>query len=175
MFRASGFPVVLIVSCTACFGLSAPSGSLPTVQQAQTDSYGGWAEVTVRDYAGGNSLEGELLAVSADSLWLFTSQGPHAIAAANIVDGKLTGYDSQPTRVGWLTTLGMVSTIGNGWILIATAPAWLITGSLAALHQSRLPVRMIRATTLQALAPFARFPAGLPPVPLNQLLPRNGR
>jgi hypothetical protein len=58
--------------------------------------------------------------------------------------------------------LGTLSTISNGGFLIFTAPMWLIGGSLAVGGESRAPERKSPPLTWVELAPFARFPQGIP-------------
>lgn len=94
---------------------------------------------------------------------------------ATIVDRKLTGYAARAGTVGAATAAGIVSTITNGVVLLLTAPAWAIVGTVATVAQASAPVmrRPAKSQDWRYLAPFARFPQGLPPeVRLDQIRPK---
>jgi hypothetical protein len=155
--------VLLVLLLPGCARLHAPRGSVPQLPAAQTDAFGGWARVTYAADAGVTLVEGELIAVSPDSLWLLRREGPLVVAAAAIRQAEVTGYDSKPDQVVLLAAVGFLSTISNGVFLIFTAPAWLITGAAGSSAQARASRRTILGRDLAPLAPFARFPQGIPP------------
>lgn len=147
-----------------CASNTAPAGWLPTPQEAGRDAYGGWIELTVGTKADPRPIEGELLAASPDTLWVLSSAGAREVPASTILDGKLTGYNARAGTVAAAAAAGFVSTITNGVVLLLTAPAWVIVGTVATAAQARAPVMrgpgQLRDWTY--LAPFARFPRGLP-------------
>jgi len=160
---------IVALLATACAGNTAPEGFLPTKVQAQTSAYGGWIELEVAR----QGVEGELLAVTADSVWVLTAQGARVIPTASVKEGKLTGYQSQTGAISGFTALGVLSTASNGVVLILTAPLWIITGTVAGSHESRAPVSTVPEQRWQDLAVFARFPQGMPPgVALRSLKPK---
>ena len=146
-----------------CATTTAPPSFLPSPQQAQTDAYGGWIELRYRGDGREGRAEGELLAVSADTIWIMGDSGGIVVGTATVKQGKLTAYDSRSGAVAGYTALGVVSTISNGLLLIFSAPLWIITGTVAGANQSRVPERRVPALQWVDLAPFARFPQGLPP------------
>lgn len=151
-------PLVLSVTA-ACAMNSAPAGYLPTSSEASTDVHGGWIELRVGGYG---PVWGELVAVSPDTIWVLDGEGGRAVSTRTILEGKLTGWDTRPASLGWATFGGMLTTISNGVFLVFTAPAWLIVGSLAAQSQSRLADLAVPRSDWTDLAPFARFPQGMP-------------
>jgi hypothetical protein len=149
------------VACAGCVGNSAPKSWLPKPAEAQASAYGGWIELTYVQTAE-QRADGELIAVSADSVWLLSENEALVIPTAAVKAGKLTAYAAQKGGlVGW-TLLGALATISNGAYLLLTAPMWIIGGSLAVGSESRAPQRKISPLAWAELAPFARFPQGLP-------------
>ena len=144
----------------ACAGHTAPLGFLPTPQEAQSSAYGGWIELTLN---GEERVEGELLAVNADSVWVLSSEGGAVVPTAAVVQGKLTRYAWSSGNVTTWTAVGVLSTISNGLVLIFTAPVWVITGSVAGAGESHAAQRLWPRFAWAALAEFARFPQGMPP------------
>ncbi|HXF96506.1 MAG TPA: hypothetical protein VNI61_10450 [Gemmatimonadales bacterium] len=165
--------LALLGLAAACATNSAPPGFLPTPAQAETSAYGGWIELRTGNEDGSRRVEGELLAVSTDSVWILTEQGVVALATAAVREGKLTAYRSGTGAVASWTALGTLSTISNGWFLVFTAPAWIITGVIAGHSESYAAQPSLDRFGWAGLAVFARFPPGLPrDVPLQSLRPR---
>ena len=103
----------------------APSGWLARAGQAQSDPYGAW--IVVSPPAGGTTLEGELLAIDRDSVFVLTAVG--AVRSEALDPGSravLAFYDAGTTDLTTWTALGALSTISNGHLLIFTLPAWAI-------------------------------------------------
>ena len=162
----------IAIACTACAHNTAPAGWLPKPTEAQTAAYGGWIELT---YLGSEErhTDGELIAVSAESVWVLSGNEGLAIPTAGVKRGKLTAYAAQKGGLTLWTVVGTLSTISNGAFLIFTAPMWIIGGSLAVGGESRAPQRKSPSLAWVELAPFARFPQGLPPgIELTTLLPK---
>lgn len=156
--------LALAALLSACGSTRAPRDWLPRAAEAGRVAYGGWAIVehgTHRDSTQRN--EGELIAVSADSIWLLADSAAYAIPAAIVRSARVTGYDAQPGAVTAAAAAGALATISNGFFLVFTMPAWFITGSLASRAQARHPVRRADGQDFTDLASFARFPQGLPP------------
>jgi hypothetical protein len=151
----------LAVLGTGCASNNAPPGFLPSPSEAGTTARGGWIQVTLRDATA--EVNGELLAVSPDSIWILTPSGATALATSRVTGGKLTAYLSQQDKAAVFTILGVASTLSNGWYLIFTAPLWIVTGTFATADQSRVPQHQVPPLGWPDLALFARFPQGLPP------------
>ena len=145
-----------------CASNTAPPGWLPTPAEAAGDGYGGWIDVTWHDGRHDSRTDGELIAVNSDSVWILGQDGRRIIPTTAVQRGKLTAYDAKTGGLAIWTLLGTLSTISNGFYLLATAPTWIIGGSLATGSQSRAPVRSHPPRSWAELAAFARFPAGLP-------------
>ena len=163
------------VVCVACAANSAPAGFLPKPVEAQQLAFGGWIELTLkggpRDSA---RVEGELIAVSADTVWVLTIAGARAVPTASVGRGKLTGYDSESGEVATAVLGGAVMTFTNGAFLVFTAPMWIIGGLITEANQAALPVKEIPRDAWVDLRPFARFPQGMPPgVKIGDLKPRS--
>jgi hypothetical protein len=160
------------VACTACAHNTAPEGWLPKPAEAQTTAYGGWIELTYHQ-SEERRTDGELIAVSAESVWVLSANQGLVIPTAAVKRGKLTAYAAQKGGLTLWTIVGTLSTISNGAFLIFTAPMWIIGGSLAVGGESRAPERKSPPLTWVELAPFARFPQGLPAgIELTALQPK---
>jgi hypothetical protein len=117
-------------------------------------------------------MAGELIAVTQDSVWILRSSEAVVLPTAQIVEGKLTGYDSRHGEVAAATAGGALLTVSNGAFLLLTGPMWLIGGSIAAGSQSRVAMDDVPPAAWVDLAEFARFPQGMPPeMELAALMP----
>jgi hypothetical protein len=144
-----------------CARSSAPGGWLPKPAEAQSTAYGGWIELTYEQPTE-QSAAGELIAVSADSVWLLSQTQALVIPTSAVRAGKLTAYEAQKSGFTTWTVVGALSTVSNGAFLIFTAPMWIIGGSLAVASESHAPERKISSVSWGGLAVFARFPQGMP-------------
>ena len=151
----------IAVGSGGCAHNSAPKGWLPRPVEAQAAAYGGWIELSYNQ-ATGQRADGELIAVSADSVWLFGQDQALVIPITAVKRGKLTAYAAEKGRLVLWTLVGTLSTISNGWFLIFSAPMWIVGGSLAVGGESRAPERKSQRLSWEELAPYARFPQGMP-------------
>jgi hypothetical protein len=145
---------------------------LPKPTEAQTGAYGGWIELTY--YEGEERrTDGELIAVSADSIWVLSANQGLVIPTAAVKRGKLTAYAAQKGGLTLWTIVGTLSTLSNGAFLVLTAPMWIIGGSLAVGAESRAPQRKSPPLAWAELAPYTRFPQGFPAgLELTALVPK---
>jgi hypothetical protein len=134
---------------------------LPKPAEAQADAYGGWIELRF-DTLTDRQADGELIAVSADSVWVLGQDQARVIPTSAVSAGKLTAYAAQKGALTAWAVVGTLSTISNGWFLVFTAPMWLIGGPLAVGSESHAPERKSPPLMWEELAPFARFPQGMP-------------
>ena len=160
---------LLGVVVAACAKNTAPQGFLPEPKQAGAEAHGGWVELSVSATGALTRIAGELLAVTADSIWIATRpdslNAPNAgyvVARRAISEGTLTWYKADPTQIGVATALGTASTISNGAFLIFTGTAWILTGSIGGPAYTRTPVVKLAPDEGRDLRSFARFPAGIP-------------
>ncbi|HEX5133688.1 MAG TPA: hypothetical protein VFX92_14535 [Candidatus Krumholzibacteria bacterium] len=138
---------------------------LPPSEEAATDPRGGWIELQVTHATLGATLaklDGELLAVEADTLYVLAGKIVHPVALASVVKARLYYYDSNPGSVSSIAAGGALSTLSNGAFLIFTAPAWLAVG--AGESSTRAHEGQVTRETAEwdDFRPYARFPAGLP-------------
>lgn len=156
----------------ACASNSAQRGFLPNPDEAQTSIRGGWVVVDVRTTPiSQQRVSGELLAITSESLWVLGRGGTGYVFSRRDVTGYLSRYAPQSGVVAGVTALGVLSTISNGWFLVFTTPAWIITGISAAAHDSYAARSSIdvegsepslAAVRDRGLAAFSRFPQGMP-------------
>jgi hypothetical protein len=164
-----------LVTAAGCASYTAPPGYLPTASAAPFDIHGGWIDVLTRTPDGPERVSGELIAVTADSIWVLSPDGTRVVPTAAIRSGELVGWDGQAGTVGAATVIGTLSTISNGYYLVFTAPTWVLVGTVAAINQSNLPIQELPVADWSALRPFARFPQGLPPgIDLDGLQSKTG-
>jgi len=149
-----------VAAGTSCASTSAPRGFLPDPEAAQTDAFGSWIDVIIAPPRA--RIAGELIAIDDETTWVLTGTSIRSFATPSIVEGQLVAYDSRAGVVGGAAVLGFLSTISNGAFLILTAPMWLIGGSVAAGHQSRVPIEEMTPESPTSFARFARFPMGMP-------------
>jgi len=82
------FSLIYVVGCRPT--TTAPKGWLPSVSDAQRESYGGW--VTVKYHTGDSESEahGELIAIDPHQILILTEQGVTNISIDSITQVKLT-------------------------------------------------------------------------------------
>ncbi len=153
----------------ACVANPAPSGWLAPAGDAQRDPYGGWIQLDVRPAAAADTstrVEGELIAVHPDSIFVLTPDGVfHAFARSDVVFARVAFFSASWGLLALWSTLGTLGTISHGYYLALSAPAWLIAGSIATAGYSRSPLAQAASDEedrWRALSHYARFPAGLP-------------
>src|SRR2546428_822186 len=107
--RGAGVTAALLVA--GCASNSAPSGFLPSPEQAQTSGYGAWIELRSQDASGERATEGELLAVTADTVWVLSRSGAVALPTSAVAQCKLTAWQSGAGAIAVWTGVGVLSTI----------------------------------------------------------------
>ena len=138
--RNHGSLAALALLATACATSPGPVTWLPTGTETQTSAFGAWVEVL---RVGGDTVGGELIAASRDTLWIF--HGPRLM----------------PARIP--------SSISSR----VERPLWMITGGIAGQTQAAKPVLPFAIEDWTRLALWARFPQGLPRgFPLDSLKPK---
>jgi hypothetical protein len=148
----------LALSVFGCAVTHAPREWLERPKALQADAYGGWIYVktNAEEY-----LAGELIAISSDSVFV-ANETFHAIARSDIRSARLTAYESNAWRSGAIVALGTGMTISNGIACLATAPMWMIGGTIVTIIKSREPIIDYPDHGLGSFMPFARYPQGLP-------------
>jgi hypothetical protein len=150
-----------VVVLSGCFHTTAPKGWLPTAVEAQREAYGGWIKLEFSVGVGRNTVYGELIAATSDSVHVLTSDSLVVVPTVSVIAGTLTAYDAQYGAVRLWAILGGLSTLSHGFVLVLTAPVWAIAGSMATASASNAP--RVEYTNPSVLRMYARFPQGLPP------------
>ena len=151
--------VCAVAATMACYRAKGPA-TQPTPQEALRSAFGGWIMVSLRNENPQTVVAGELIAVDADTLHLLSASGFMSIPRQSIKSLALERYRVSLSQSILASVAGTLSTVGNGYILILTAPAWIIAGSVSTAMYSRAP--LTRSTSAAELQPFARFPQGIP-------------
>jgi hypothetical protein len=194
---AGALGALLVVLLGGCTSTTAPEGYLELPIRAAEEAYGGWATV---DYALEDGeriperernarVHGELLAVTADSLFVLRPAGDPGARRENIVGDdpyrhrmsvrapedtvivlprdrvlrvQLTGYQTPASEPAVWTTLGTISTLSHGFLLVLSAPFWIVAGSAISASYSREGETKYPKKDWNSLRTFARFPQGWP-------------
>lgn len=152
-----------MLACIVCCGCAithAPRGWMGSPEEERIAVHGAWVVLKL-EAPHAPQLRGELIAVSEDSLFMADTTF-HAVARANIRHARLLTYNSNAVAMGAGAAFGTMSTILNGWALIFTAPMWMIGGTISTGIRSFEPIIDYPDYGWSRLAPFARFPQGLP-------------
>ena len=156
-------PILIAGLAAGCAASHAPTGYLPKPAEAPWNPRGGWITVQYGDSADEWVLDGELVAVEGDSVYVLTGEGLEAAPAAGVRRAELWGYQSEHGRLAAWTVVGTLSCASNGIVAVLSAPVWAISGTLSTASQSRAP-RLTRPSDPWArFRSYARFPQGLPP------------
>lgn len=160
------FCVILLALVLRCAGTGAPGGWLPDAKEAQQEAYGAWISIEYRNGSSDENAQGELIAIRRDSLFVLTQTLVQdtliAVAADQVSHGRLATCDANHMLlVGW-TAGGLLTTPSHGWFLALSVPLWIITGTVAAIGQSYVPIEKLPVESWKDLRKFARFPQGLP-------------
>lgn len=150
------------LACLACKATSVPKEWLPSPQEAQNTAYGGWVDLGYTEANESRRAVGELIATSADSVWILNQSEALVIPTAAVESGKLFAYAPRTGNIAGWTVAGTLSTLSNGVFLLFTAPMWIVGGSLAGRSEIRAAQRNNPPLTWVELAPYARFPQGMP-------------
>lgn len=154
------FACVLLLG--GCASTSAPDDWTSDAQTMQREAYGAWVDVTHGDSAQPMTVRGELIAVSPDSVHVLPLDSTlQSVARPTINELQMVTFDANWGNLATWTALGTLSTLSHGFILILSAPVWIIGGSAATGTQSYRPVFTNPDT--ETLRTYARFPQGLPP------------
>lgn len=82
------FALIYVVGCART--TTAPNDWLPSVSDAQRESYGGWVTVKYHTGDSGSEAHGELIAIHPSQIFIFTEQGFTNISIDSITHVKLT-------------------------------------------------------------------------------------
>ncbi len=150
---------VVLASCTATI---APSGWRKNLENSERTAFGAWTQVWTPDSGDAMELEGELIAVNADSIHVLTADGLQSMAVSEVSKLHLQWFDSNYGMPMTWTILGTASTISHGFILLVSAPVWILVGSVSASAQSKSGHERADSGKIRELSRYARFPIGFP-------------
>jgi hypothetical protein len=147
----------------ACAGTSAPTGWLSPATETQREAFGAWIQITFQQAANRENIDGELIAVEGDIVYILVENTLKSAQVAQIKQARLTIYNSQPSLLALWTLVGTLSTISHGIGLVISAPIWIICGTMTTSLESYAPRAIYPQKSWDELRKFARFPQGLPP------------
>ncbi len=154
--------LVLALLIGGCATTSAPDDWTSDAQTMQQETYGAWVDASYGDPNQPQMVRGELIAVSPDSVHVLPLDSTlQSVARPTINELQMVTFDANWGYLATWTALGTLSTLSHGFILIFSAPVWIIGGSAATGTQSYRPVFTNPDT--ETLRTYARFPQGWPP------------
>lgn len=150
-----GFCGLLSLNCATT---SAPAKWLPDKAASEKDAFGGWATVETKS---DKIIRGELLAVSDSGIFLMPDNNVLFVGIDSVQKIKIGKYEDENPIAGW-GTVGTLSTVSHGFVLILSAPVWIFTSSLLSADYASQKVMSFPDSSLQSLKLYARFPQGFP-------------
>lgn len=162
--------LVVVVLAEGCVSPKCNSEWLATVEQTQSSAYGGWLQVVHKFDRTKIYGYGELIAVHSDSLFWMEDNHLRSLARTDIRKAQVFTYRSQHGALAAWTVLGTLSTASHGFILIISAPAWILFGSITTGAVSHEPIVGYNApdryepsmSDWLRMSKYARYPQGIP-------------
>jgi hypothetical protein len=152
--------VTLLFALTAC--LNNPDPRAPEVGSIPISKFGAWIVITERD---GRVTSGELLAIDHGMVHVKPGARENtSIPLHEVRVAELYKYESDWGFGAW-GALGTLSTISHGFLLIFSAPIWIIASSVVAGTESYHVRLKLPDDDINELAKWARYPQGMPPPP----------
>lgn len=123
------------------------------------------------------AVNGELVAVGADSLWIRQDDGVRSMALGDLDGVRVRHHGFTFGKAMLIATIGGLvtgaamtaacSSIDGsdscGGVFIGMMGSWLAIGAIAGAASSSSAYRSLEPVSYQALQPYARYPQGLPP------------
>jgi hypothetical protein len=155
------FVIGLIVLLNSCSSVKAPLGTVPVRNALATDTFGGWIELSL--ISPKDSISGEFIATSNDSLYIMDRGEVKIYAVSNISLARLVIFKNMSSTFGAWTFLGSLLTISNGAFLLFTLPTTLIMGISTTIGEAkRINFLDYPSNSIENLSKYARFPQGIP-------------
>jgi len=134
---------------------------VPELEEVPSNPYGSFIEIKLRN---GYTISGELIAVSNDSVFVYSPVRIEVLDIREIKSAKIIIYRRYPNYAPIIIwgLLGTLSTITHGWWLIISAPAWIFVTVTAIANESSEQNKVVYPNITE-LAKFSRYPQGLPP------------
>lgn len=161
----------LLILGAGCTAVRAPGKTVPKRKAITTDAFGGWLSLINNSQ---DTLQGELIAATGESLYVLTHSGPLEISKEDITSARLVVYNTNTSEYVLWAILGSLSTISNGFYFVFTFPAWLLAGIPTSIGESKRNNYLdYPANSLEEMIKYSRFPQGLPAgIELPSLRPR---
>ena len=137
-----------------------PDPHPPSMRDVQSDAHGAYVVVHVR---GRGVHAGELIAIDEGRVWVLDAENVLiATYLDRVVKLEIHRYKVENGGVAAWGVAGTVSTLSHGFVLIISAPVWIIAASATAASHSRSARLKYNGKNSPAIASWARFPQGLP-------------
>jgi hypothetical protein len=169
--------IVLSISISfllcCCATVRAPYGSVPKRLGIRTDAFGGW--ITLNLISNAKTVEGELVAVSSDSVFVFEGDTLQTFPTLDITYARVVLYNNNSSGYAGWTAIGSLATVLNGYYAVFTFPLFLITGMATTIAESnRVNYFDFPSNEWEVLKKYARFPQGIPEgINTSDLRPRS--
>jgi hypothetical protein len=162
--------VVLLLILCCCNSVRAPRHSVPKRIDLDREAFGGWIGVR---HAKSGLVQGELIAVTNDSVFIMESAGLQSLARTDIDSARVILFNTSEGSYGLWTFVGSLATISHGLFLVFTLPATLIAGIATTVNEAnRINYVDYPATPWEKLHRYARLPQGIPDGARGELKPR---
>ena len=153
--------VVLAALMSAC--VDNPDPRHPSLERMQREGFGAFITITTMS---AQEVSGELISVERSVIRVLRfGAGAGAltwVASTDVKSAEIYAYESEGGFGAW-ALLGALSTITHGYILVLSAPIWIISGAVAASAETRHVVMSYPEHGWGEIVKWARFPQGLPP------------
>jgi hypothetical protein len=161
--RIRELAAVLALGAIAIGCTENPDPRKPSLEQMQTGGLGGWIVATTTE---GWAVRGELISATPEYVHILRiGQSGAALVylrTRQIANAKVYTYESEGGH-GLSGLLGVLSTATHGFVLILTAPIWILSASIAAAAESSHVLVEYPDEDIPTIAKWARFPQGIPP------------
>ncbi len=118
---------LLLGLCGCAPRTGAPRGWLPIADDSLRDTYGGWINLSYQAEER-HVLQGEFLAVDADSVYVLTADALVAVPLAAVTRATVAGYDPRTGSVSAVAVLGSLTALSHGAFAVFTIPLLWIGG-----------------------------------------------
>ncbi|MEZ5033120.1 MAG: hypothetical protein R2787_17160 [Saprospiraceae bacterium] len=161
--RSPLIALLILILASSCAGPK----HVPGPQQARHSVNGSMIRVST---TAEQTILGEMICVDTDSLYLLavdlTPVSGMALARQDIREATLliASTVDNHDKVNLATVLALLSTLGHGIYMVVTVPVSLIVTMVIQGHQHHAAyvIPYPEAVSWEELAPFCRFPQGLP-------------
>jgi len=168
------FPIIF----WGCATSYAPDGWLSEAEDIPKEIYGGWITIVTKPnnlQAEETSMQysGEFISVDSTKIYLLYDS-VYQIPKNTIRNSTLELYQKKTKSYAWWTTLGTLSTITNGLLLVVTAPLWLTVGIPVTISESsrdNYEMEDPDDAYWNEVKQFARFPQGIDEDDLSHIKP----